>query len=149
MVINVALVKKTARKAVKLVKFPITYLIGYLELKELTAKKRKDEIYLILTPPIGDVVYGLSSYDAYQAKNTDKKLVVIGSAKSGELLQSYPQVENVILLPPEGKQYKRILNFVKSPALCTRGGGVKEFYIHFPKLKQRCLETRILYGSSG
>lgn len=104
----------------------INLLFSYKKAKQVLDKiinmKENDKVIFLLRNHIGDICYGMASLDAYRRENPGKKVVVIGSDNYSKLINSYKNIDKIVLFPPDNQEYKRMLIFSQFSSLRARGG---------------------------
>lgn len=76
----------------------ITDIRSLCMVKKLLSEKGDNEIYILLTWAIGDNLYALANIDAIRQRYPDKKIIVYGYKRRAKLLQSYNNIDRLILL---------------------------------------------------
>ena len=102
------------------IKEPYKYLIGKGALDDFILEKKDNEICLVLSDSVGDNVYGLAYLDALHEFYPQKKILVIGYERYRTLLESYPQIDRLILIPDKTNQGERLKGLITHPKLVER-----------------------------
>lgn len=80
-------------------------IIGLIEVGILAFFKKKDEIILIMSNPLGDCVYGLAYANALKI-NKQKNLIIISDRKRKRLIESYKIEAKIISLEGTSREWK-------------------------------------------
>ena len=112
--------KRVQRKVRFIVRRPGDYFKAKEILKNTILRKGEDRIVIFLTDLIGDTVYGLAYLKALQDKNPNKRICVVGSRKQKELLESYGEIDELILLE-DGSSYDKVGAYMRNNKYSEEG----------------------------
>lgn len=93
------------------------FSFGIIGATYLLTKKENNDIVIVLTPLIGDSVYGMSCMDAIVKTYPDYNILVIGNERYESFLSEYNGINKMLYLNAKSKRYYLIRCFLRSEIL--------------------------------
>lgn len=83
--------------------------------------RKENSLFIVLTPLIGDTIYGMAYIEEIKKKNPQKKIIVVGSKKLEGIISTYPCVDEFRLIDTKRHGYDPISLYLWSSEKANEG----------------------------